>query len=193
MVLTILTFCYTAIRDNYWVMAAMTGVRASIVPIMASAALPLVKGAFHYPPCVAIALLSFSLYLFWNVSCVLLVILGMVGGLAICEFYERKKEEPPMVLLELLWSFTKIGFTSFGGLSMIPLITSEVLSHGWMTASEVSDIVAIAEMTPGPLGINCATFAGIQAAEFPGPLPPIWGYCLPPLPYAPSPPSFLSG
>ena len=94
-VLTILTFCYTAIRDNYWVMAAMTGVRASIVPIMASAALPLVKGAFHYPPCVAIALLSFSLYLFWNVSCVLLVILGMVGGLAICEFYERKKGGTP--------------------------------------------------------------------------------------------------
>ena len=94
-VLTILTFCYTAIRDNYWVMAAMTGVRASIVPIMASAALPLVKGAFHYPPCVAIALLSFSLYLLWNVSCVLLVILGMVGGLAICEFYERIKGGTP--------------------------------------------------------------------------------------------------
>ena len=55
-----------------------------------------------------------------------------------------------MVLLELIWSFTKIGFTSFGGLSMIPLITSEVLSHGWMTASEVSDIVAIAEKTAGP-------------------------------------------
>ena len=94
-VLTILTFCYTAILDNYWVMAAMTGVRASIVPIMASAALPLVKGAFHYPPCVAIALLSFSLYLLWNVSCVLLVILGMVGGLAICEFYERIKGGTP--------------------------------------------------------------------------------------------------
>ena len=73
-----------------------------------------------------------------------------------------------MVLLELLWSFIKIGFTSFGGLSMIPLITDEMLSHGWMTASEVSDIVAIAEMTPGPLGLNCATFAGIQAAGVPG-------------------------
>ena len=73
-----------------------------------------------------------------------------------------------MVLLELLWSFVKIGFTSFGGLSMIPLITSEVLSHGWMTAGEVSDIVAIAEMTPGPLGLNCATFAGMQAAGVPG-------------------------
>ena len=70
-----------------------------------------------------------------------------------------------MVLLSLFWSFVKIGFTSFGGLSMIPLITSEMLSHGWMTAAEVTDIIAIAEMTPGPLGINCATFAGIHAAE----------------------------
>ena len=69
-----------------------------------------------------------------------------------------------ILLLELFWSFVKIGFTSFGGLSMIPLITSEMLSHGWMNAAEVSDIVAIAEMTPGPLGLNCATFAGMRAA-----------------------------
>ena len=69
-----------------------------------------------------------------------------------------------MLLLELYWSFVKIGFTSFGGLSMIPLISSEMISHGWMTAAEVSDIVAIAEMTPGPLGLNCATFAGMRAA-----------------------------
>lgn len=73
-----------------------------------------------------------------------------------------------MILLSLFWSFLKIGFTSFGGMSMIPLISSEVLSHGWMTASQVTDIVAIAEMTPGPLGLNCATFAGMQAACIPG-------------------------
>lgn len=73
-----------------------------------------------------------------------------------------------MVLLKLFWSFVKIGFTSFGGLSMIPLITSEMISNGWMTTEEISDIVAIAEMTPGPLGLNCATFAGIKAAGIPG-------------------------
>ena len=73
-----------------------------------------------------------------------------------------------LTLLELFWSFVKIGFTSFGGLSMIPLISHEVVSHGWMNLSEVSDIVAIAEMTPGPLGLNCATFAGIHAAGIPG-------------------------
>lgn len=69
-----------------------------------------------------------------------------------------------MVLLDLFWSFCKIGFTSFGGLSMVPLINSEMMTHGWMTLAEVSDIVAIAEMTPGPLGLNCAIFAGTRVA-----------------------------
>ena len=73
-----------------------------------------------------------------------------------------------MVLLKLYWSFLLIGFSSFGGLSMIPQISAEVVSNGWMTVSQVTDIVAIAEMTPGPLGLNCATFAGMQAAGIPG-------------------------
>ena len=51
---------------------------------------------------------------------------------------------------------------------MIPLIKSEMLTHGWMTAGELTDIIAIAEMTPGPLGINCATFAGLRTAGFLG-------------------------
>jgi chromate transporter len=61
-----------------------------------------------------------------------------------------------------------IGFSSFGGLSMIPQISDVVVKNGWMTVSQVADIVAIAEMTPGPLGLNCATFAGMQAAGIPG-------------------------
>ena len=73
-----------------------------------------------------------------------------------------------MILLKLYWSFLLIGFGSFGGLSMIPQISNEVIRHGWMTAEQVTDIVAIAEMTPGPLGLNCASFAGIQAAGIPG-------------------------
>ena len=75
-----------------------------------------------------------------------------------------------MILLQLFWSFCKIGFTSFGGVSMLPLINSEMLSHQWMTAAEIADIVAIAEMTPGPMGLNCATFAGIRVAGLTGAL-----------------------
>ena len=62
---------------------------------------------------------------------------------------------------------------------MIPLISSEMISHNWMTAEEVSDIVAIAEMTPGPLGLNCATFAGIRTAGFLGALAASLGVLMP--------------
>lgn len=86
-----------------------------------------------------------------------------------------------MVYLELFVSFALIGFTSFGGLSMVPLINSQMLSHGWMTATEVTDIVAIAEMTPGPLGLNCATFAGTRVAGILGALSASAGVLLPSL------------
>lgn len=68
-----------------------------------------------------------------------------------------------MLYLKLFLSFLKIGFFSFGGLTMIPVINDEVLVNGWMTADEVMDIVAVAEMTPGSLGLNCATFVGLRA------------------------------
>lgn len=86
-----------------------------------------------------------------------------------------------MIYLQLFWSFLKIGFTSFGGLSMIPLISSEMLAHGWMNAEEVSDIVAIAEMTPGPLGLNCATFAGMRSAGLLGAVAANLGVLMPSL------------
>ena len=84
-----------------------------------------------------------------------------------------------MILLELFWSFCKIGFTSFGGLSMVPLINSEMLSHGWMTLSEVSDIVAIAEMTPGPIAINASTYVGTKMAGLPGAVSATLGMVMP--------------
>lgn len=86
-----------------------------------------------------------------------------------------------MVYLELYWAFLKIGFTSFGGMSMIPLIFEVVSSHGWMSTGQLTDLVAIAEMTPGPLGLNCATFAGTQAAGALGSLFAVAGVLTPSL------------
>ena len=86
-----------------------------------------------------------------------------------------------MIYLELFLSFLMIGFTSFGGMSMIPLINDQMLSHGWMTSQEVADIVAIAEMTPGPLGLNCATFAGARTAGILGALSATMGVIFPSL------------
>lgn len=84
-----------------------------------------------------------------------------------------------MVYLELFLSFMKIGFTSFGGMSMIPLILEEMQTHHWMTAEDLTNLVAIAEMTPGPLGVNCATFAGTQAAGAAGGIVAVLGVLMP--------------
>ena len=81
--------------------------------------------------------------------------------------------------LELFLSFLKIGFTAFGGATMVPLVNAEMISHGWMTLEEVGDIVAIAEMTPGPLGTNCATFAGMRVGGVLGAIIAVLGVLMP--------------
>ena len=82
-------------------------------------------------------------------------------------------------LVQLFVAFAKIGFTSFGGTSMIPLIMDEMASHGWMTADDLTNLIAIAEMTPGSLGVNCATFAGTQTAGAIGGLAAVLGVLSP--------------
>ena len=82
-------------------------------------------------------------------------------------------------LVQLFLSFARIGFTSFGGTSMIPLIMDEMSSHGWMTADDLTNLIAIAEMTPGSLGVNCATFAGTQTAGTIGGLVAVLGVLSP--------------
>lgn len=64
---------------------------------------------------------------------------------------------------------------------MIPIINEEVMKFGWMTPEEVLDIVAIAEMTPGSLGINCATFVGLRSGGIPGALCATLGTMMPSL------------
>lgn len=71
-----------------------------------------------------------------------------------------------MLYLQLFMSFFKIGLFGFGGgLAVISLIQHEVLAYGWMTEKEFVDIVAISQVTPGPIGINCATYVGYTATQ----------------------------
>ena len=75
-----------------------------------------------------------------------------------------------MIYLELLWSFFQIGLFSIGGgYAAMPLIQNQVVDvHPWLTMTQFADIMTIAEMTPGPIAINSATFVGIQVAGIPG-------------------------
>lgn len=67
-----------------------------------------------------------------------------------------------MIFWELIWVFSKIGIFNFGGgYAMISLIQNEVVvRHHWLTNAEFTDIVAVSQSTPGPIGINVATYVG---------------------------------
>lgn len=69
-----------------------------------------------------------------------------------------------MIYLKLIWSYLKIGFFGFGGgYAMLALIENEIVTPGWITEKMFTDIVAISQMTPGPIGINSATYIGYVA------------------------------
>lgn len=77
-----------------------------------------------------------------------------------------------MIFLRLVFSYLIIGFFGFGGgYAMLALIENQIVSPGWITEKTFTDIVAISQMTPGPIGINSATYIGYvapQANGFPG-------------------------
>ena len=86
-----------------------------------------------------------------------------------------------MIYLQLLWVFIKIGVLGFGGgYAMLSLIQHEVVEHyAWMTTTEFADMVAISQMTPGPISINLATYVGFTTGGFSGSLLASFALCLP--------------
>ena len=71
-----------------------------------------------------------------------------------------------MIYLQLFWVYLKIGLFGFGGgYAMLSLIQHEVVEkNAWLTDAQFTDIVAISQMTPGPIGINSATYIGYVAS-----------------------------
>ncbi len=88
-----------------------------------------------------------------------------------------------MILLQLFLSFLQIGlFSVGGGYAAIPLIQAQTVDlHGWLTETQFMDLATIAEMTPGPIAVNGATFVGLKIAGIPGALAATFGCILPSL------------
>lgn len=86
-----------------------------------------------------------------------------------------------MTYLQLFLSFLQIGALSFGGgYAAMPLIQEQIVTrHGWLSMGEFTDLVTIAEMTPGPIAINAATFVGTRVAGIPGAMAATVGCILP--------------
>ena len=79
-----------------------------------------------------------------------------------------------MIFVDLFWTFFKIGLFNFGGgYAMISFIQNEIVfKHAWLTTSQFTDIVALSQVTPGPVGINMATYTGYSVTSS------VWGAAL---------------
>ena len=86
-----------------------------------------------------------------------------------------------MILLgQLFWTFFKISLFSIGGgYNMIPLMQHEIIALGWLPADRFMDMLAISEITPGPMSVNLATFSGYHVAGILGSIAATTGVCLP--------------
>lgn len=86
-----------------------------------------------------------------------------------------------MIYLQLFLSYLKIGFFGFGGgYAMLSLIQDEIVTrHAWISSAEFSDILAVSQITPGPVAINSATYIGYTVAGFWGSALATTAVCLP--------------
>ena len=94
-VIVAISYFYAAFRANPWVNAAMEGMQAAVVPIIFCAAINLVHGSMPYLPCVLLFLFSTAVYLLTDINPILLVLLGVVLGLVIGSYYERRRPHDP--------------------------------------------------------------------------------------------------
>ena len=85
-----------------------------------------------------------------------------------------------MIHLQLFATFFEISLFSIGGgYNMIPLMQHEVAVRGWLASGRFMDILAVSEITPGPVAVNLATFAGYHVAGLTGSVAATIGVCLP--------------
>ena len=171
-IISVISAFYQAFRDNKYVSMAMAGmlagVAAVIFDVVINMAWPILKKKRWLP--IVVILAAFAATRFFSeyhsdypgLRC------HWGTGYAV----SAKEGGGQMIYLELFWSFFQVGLFSIGGgYAAMPLIQNQVVDiHPWLTMTGFADIMAIAEMTPGPIALNAATFVGIQVAGLPGAL-----------------------
>ncbi|MBR5571857.1 MAG: chromate transporter [Oscillospiraceae bacterium] len=87
-----------------------------------------------------------------------------------------------MIYLQLFYEFFKAGlFAVGGGLATLPFLEDISQRKGWFTSAQLADMLAVSESTPGPIGVNMATYVGFETAGIPGALCATFGLVLPSL------------
>ena len=180
-IITVISYFYELFRDNFIVSKLLAGMQAGVGAVIASVVWDMGGGILKQKSAVSdfIMLAAFSCRMRIPREC----------GLYHPRLHRPrrsadgacKKEDGCMMYLQLFLSFLQIGALSFGGgYAAMPLIEAQIVTtHGWLTMTEFANLVTIAEMTPGPIAVNAATFVGTKIAGVPGALAATAGCILP--------------
>ena len=165
-IISILAGLITNFSHLAWVQNAFAGIQVCVCVLIFNAVLKLLKKSVVDKRTAAIFLIVMAGSLFLHISPV-----WFVGGLR-CggDFAEKPgREGCEMTYLRLFWEFFKTGlFAVGGGMATVPFLKNIGLATGWYSQTDLMNMLAVSESTPGPIGINMATYVGFTVAGIPG-------------------------
>lgn len=170
-ILSIISYFYNVFAANVYVALVLKGMQAGvaavILDVVCSMGGKVIALAFGGIPVFDGSSVCGQLH-FWRQCGAYHSGRSVVWGCARCA--GPQKDGVRMIYLQLYLSFLQVGlFSVGGGYAAMPLIRSQVVElHPWMTLQEFTNLITIAEMTPGPIAVNCATFVGLRIAQLPG-------------------------
>ena len=179
-IISIISGFYTLFQENEAVQALLSGMRSGVGAVIVSVVWDMGSGIVKQkkiaPILIMLCAFIANYYLKINIVLIILICIGSSKS-----HYHRTEEKSQMIYLQLFLSYLQIGAFSFGGgYAAMPLIQAQVVEkYHWLSMTEFGDLVTIAEMTPGPIAINSATFVGTQVAGLSGALIATLGCILP--------------
>ena len=166
-IISIISGFYTLFQENEAVQALLSGMRSGVGAVIVSVVWDMGSGIVKQK----------------KIAPILIMLCAFIANyyLKSKSHYHRTEEKSQMIYLQLFLSYLQIGAFSFGGgYAAMPLIQAQVVEkYHWLSMTEFGDLVTIAEMTPGPIAINSATFVGTQVAGLSGALIATLGCILP--------------
>ena len=201
-IILLLATVFREYRDQPVVERIFKGIRPCVVALILAPSLRMIKSAKVSWKTAIIPIAAVFLIWWCKISPAYVILAAIAGSLIYAVIINRREtarlrdyetsrspEVPKskrkggrvMIYLQLLWVFVKIGVLGFGGgYAMLSLIQHEVVDHyAWMSTTDFADMVAISQMTPGPISINLATYVGYTTAGLGGSLLASFALCLP--------------
>lgn len=169
-ILSVISVFYNAFATNRYIALLLKGMQAGVAAVILDVVFDLGGKVLKTRSWVYIVLMvaAFVANTVFDVNVVVVILAAAVFGVVLALVQWKKVVQ--MIYLQLFLSFLQVGmFSVGGGYAAMPLIQSQVVEqHGWLTMQEFTDLITIAEMTPGPIAVNSATFVGLRIAQVPG-------------------------